>query len=205
MVSLFTGMRLSEVLALRWNRVDLDRKVLKVREALEQTKAHGIRFKPPKSKAGRRDITLPDILIEALRDHRKAALELRMQLGAGRLPDDALLFATIEGTPLSPNAVSAAWADFAAQHRHAARDVPCVAAHSRVAADHEGVDIVTISKRLGHAKPDITLRIYAHMFEKDDSKAAAAINAVMELLGWQLGGNGPICSRAVLLGGRLSH
>jgi integrase len=31
-----------------------------------------------------------------------------------------------------------------------------------------GVDIVTISKRLGHAKPDITLRIYAHLFQKDD-------------------------------------
>ena len=41
-----------------------------------------------------------------------------------------------------------------------------------------GVDIVTISKRLGHAKPDITLRIYAHMFKKDDSKAAAAIDAM---------------------------
>jgi integrase len=40
-----------------------------------------------------------------------------------------------------------------------------------------GVDIVTISKRLGHAKPDITLRIYAHLFQKDDGKAAAAINA----------------------------
>jgi integrase len=39
------------------------------------------------------------------------------------------------------------------------------------------VDIVTISKRLGHAKPDITLRIYAHLFRNDDSKAAAAINA----------------------------
>ncbi|HYA30057.1 MAG TPA: hypothetical protein VEI95_14650 [Acidobacteriota bacterium] len=36
-----------------------------------------------------------------------------------------------------------------------------------------GVDIVTISKRLGHAKPDITLRIYAHLFRKDDGKAAA--------------------------------
>ena len=42
-----------------------------------------------------------------------------------------------------------------------------------------GVDIVTISKRLGHAKPDITLRIYAHLFRKDDGKAAAAINAAM--------------------------
>jgi integrase len=42
-----------------------------------------------------------------------------------------------------------------------------------------GVDIVTISKRLGHAKPDITLRTYAHLFRKDDGKAAA-INAAFK-------------------------
>jgi len=42
------------------------------------------------------------------------------------------------------------------------------------------VDIVTISKRLGHAKPDITLRVYEHLIRKDDSKAAAAINAAMK-------------------------
>jgi integrase len=174
MVSLFTGMRLSEILALRWNRVDLDSKIVQVREALEQTQAHGLRFKAPKSKAGRRDITLPDILVDALREHRKVQLEFRIRLGAGKLPDDALLFATIDGSPLSPNAVSAAWADFypvvtfhALRHTHASQLIDA------------GVDIVTISKRLGHAKPDITLRIYAHRFRKDDSKAAAAINAVL--------------------------
>src|SRR5437660_6442258 len=113
MVSLFTGARLGVVLALRWNHVDLDGRVLKVREALEQTKKYGIRFKAAKTKAGRRDITLPDVLVDVLREHRKAALELRMQLGAGRLPDNALLFATVESEPLSPNAQSAAWADFA--------------------------------------------------------------------------------------------
>jgi integrase len=43
----------------------------------------------------------------------------------------------------------------------------------------KGVDIVTISTRLGHAKPDITLRVYARLFQKDDSKAAAAINAAL--------------------------
>jgi len=64
--------RLGEVLALRWLRVDLDKKAIQVREAIEETEAHGIRFKAPKSKAGRRDITLPDILADALRDHRKS-------------------------------------------------------------------------------------------------------------------------------------
>jgi integrase len=40
-----------------------------------------------------------------------------------------------------------------------------------------GVDVVTISKRLGHAKPSVTLKTYAHLFRNDDSKASAAINA----------------------------
>jgi integrase len=180
MVSLFTGMRRNEVLALKWGRVDLDRKVIEVREALEFTKAHGIRFKPPKSKAGRRDITLPDILVETLREYRKAQLELRLRLAAGKLQDDDLLFTDINGAPLSPNAVSAAWSDYAKRigmaevtfhalrHTHASQLIS------------EGVDIVTISKRLGHAKPDITLRIYAHLYRKDDGKAAAAINAILK-------------------------
>ena len=41
-----------------------------------------------------------------------------------------------------------------------------------------GVDIVTISKRLGHAKPSVTLAIYSHMFHTNDRKAAA-INAAL--------------------------
>jgi integrase len=174
MISLFTGMRLGELLALRWGHVDLDRKVIQVREALEETKAHGIRFKAPKTKAGRREITLPDILVDTLRELRKEQLEIRLKLGAGKLPDDALLFAGIDGALPSRKRYSTAWSAFKPdlgfhnlRHTHASQLIDA------------GVDIVTISKRLGHAKPDITLRIYAHFFRKDDGKAAAAINAAL--------------------------
>jgi integrase len=178
MVALFTGMRLGEVLALHWNRIDLDGKRLSVREALEPAKG-GVGFKAPKTKAGRRDISLPDILVGALRDYRRVQLQSRMQLGLGRLPADALLFAQLDGSPLHPSNVSSDWGAFAARigmpeltfhglrHTHASQLIA------------SGVDIVTISQRLGHARPSVTLAIYAHMFTSDDSKAAAAINAAM--------------------------
>lgn len=179
LVALFTGARLGEVLALRWNRIDLNARVLKVLEALELTKAHGLRFKRPKTKAGRRNVSLPVFLVRVLHEYRMAMLEQAMQLGRGKLADDALLFAGLDGGPLSPNAVSAAWAHFAdnigqpdvtfhaLRHTHASQ---LIAAH---------MDITTISKRLGHAKPDITLRTYAHLFHPDDSKAAHAIDAAL--------------------------
>ena len=40
-----------QALALRWNNVDLDRKIIKVREALEHTQQFGLRFKAPNSKS----------------------------------------------------------------------------------------------------------------------------------------------------------
>jgi integrase len=178
MLALFTGMRLSEVLALRWSRIDLDRKRLEVREALEPAKG-GVGFKAPKTRAGRRDITLPDILVGVLRDYRREHLESRVRLGLGRLPDDALLFAQLDGSPLNPSNTSSDWGEFAGRigmpeisfhglrHTHASQLIA------------SGVDIVTISKRLGHAKPNVTLAIYAHMFTSDDSKASAAINATL--------------------------
>jgi len=46
--------------------------------------------------------------------------------------------------------------------------------------------VVTISKRLGHSNPSVTLRIYAHLFRKRDDKASAAINAALAGFGLAL-------------------
>jgi len=100
-------------MALRWRHIDFDRRVLQVRDALEETRANGIRVKGPKSKAGRRDITMPDILLDALRAHRQSQLELRLQLGRGRPDGDDLLFPNIDGGLTSPQQLSSQWFVFA--------------------------------------------------------------------------------------------
>jgi integrase len=175
LVALFTGMRLGEILALKDGCVDLDRGVVKVREALEPT-ADGINFKEPKTRAGLRDVSLPAIVIEMLREHRRELRETRLRLGLGRLGTDDLLFPSSDGGPAKTNTISVRWAQFAA--RIGMPDVTFHALRHTHASQliAQGVDIVTISKRLGHANPNITLSTYAHLFATDDSRAAAAIN-----------------------------
>ena len=46
-----------------------------------------------------------------------------------------------------------------------------------------GLDVVTIARRLGHASPNVTLAVYAHLFRQRDDKAAAAVNAAVAQLG----------------------
>ena len=113
--ALFTGVRRGELLALRWKNADLDGKVIRIREALEETKKHGLRLKETKTKHGRRDITLPEIVVTALREHRKAQLELRMAIGAGRLDPDDLVFPGTDFGHIAPDAFTNEW------RRHADR------------------------------------------------------------------------------------
>lgn len=59
-LALGTGMRRGEICALAWGAVDLDMGLVRVERSLEETK-DGLRFKSPKTRAGRRTISLPNL------------------------------------------------------------------------------------------------------------------------------------------------
>jgi integrase len=177
LTGLYTGMRRGELLAARWRNVDLENEVIRVRESIEQTKV-GMRFKPPKSRAGIRDITMPAIVIDALHAHRKRLLEQRLQLGQGKLSGDDLVFPALDGGPQAPDSFGSLWGKMARSFGFEIGVHTLRHTHASMLIAH-GVDVVTIAKRLGHASPSITLNVYAHLFTKDDSKAAAAIDAAL--------------------------
>jgi integrase len=173
-LAIATGMRRGELLALRWGDVDLELGCIRVERSLEQTKA-GLRFKAPKTKYGRRTISLPASAIALLCQHRKIQLELRLQLGMGKHDHDALVFCNHDGTPISPNYLSIMWGRAIPQVTfHALR-------HSHASAlIAAGIDVVKVSRRLGHSSPVITLSTYAHLFEQTDDGAAEAIEQVLK-------------------------
>jgi integrase len=43
-----------------------------------------------------------------------------------------------------------------------------------------GVDIVTVSRRLGHSSPSITRRVYAHVFNKNETRSVDAIERLFQ-------------------------
>ena len=184
-VALGTGLRRGEVLGLRWQDIDLDAGMLQVKRSLGEAGKKSIPvqerlyFKAPKSAAGRRSVSLAPFVIEALRIHRKAQLELRMALGLGKQPDDALVFSSVGGSPMSPDKLSRDWANLVRT-----RKLPHVSfhglRHSHVSMLIDGgLDVFSVSRRIGHSSASLTLNRYTHLFSRKDSEAVAAIEAAL--------------------------
>lgn len=80
-LALTSAMRLGEILALRWEDVDVEGRVLQVRRTVDYIKGQGWVEGEPKTESGRRKILLTQIAVDALRAHRLAQLEARLKAG----------------------------------------------------------------------------------------------------------------------------
>jgi integrase len=178
-LALATGARRSELLALRWSDVDLGRGTMRIERSIEEVKS-GPRIKSPKTKRGRRSITLPPEAVAVLQAHKVRTMELRLVIGAGAIKSDTLLFSNIEGELLRPRNLTKAW-----DRARVALKLPAVSFHAfrhthASMLIRKGVDILTISRRLGHSKPAITLNVYGHLIEGADAAAAKAIEGMLK-------------------------
>jgi integrase len=148
----------------------------RIEQSLEETKAERLRFKSPKTKSGRRTFALPDYLAAELRAHWKTQQEHRLALGLRKAADDDLVFPTPAMTPRSPRSLTKEWrvaakglgirsSFHALRHTHASQLIAA------------GMDVLTISRRLGHGSPTVTLTVYGHLFGNTDDRAAQIMEA----------------------------
>ncbi len=160
--ALFTGMRRSELLGLRWQEVDLPLGQVCVTRGLHQLRDGSYVFTEPKSAKSRRTIALPPSAAILLREHRAKREAERAMLGKP-LTDSDLVFSTVEGEPLRPNTITRAWSMLAAKasikviRLHDARHT-----HASIML-RQGIHPKIVQERLGHSSIGITLDTYSHV------------------------------------------
>ncbi|MFC2024507.1 site-specific integrase [Chloroflexota bacterium] len=159
--ALYTGMRRSELLALRWCDVDFMFSQISVSRSLHHLKDGSYVFTQTKSAKSKRTISLSSFAIVALHEHKKKQEEIRAQLGI-TLKDDALVFSTLDGKPLRPNTINRAWNMVA---KHAGVKVIRLhdARHSHASLMLKaGIHPKIVQERLGHSTIAMTLDTYSH-------------------------------------------
>ncbi len=173
MLALATGLRRGELLGLRWRDVDVERRVLHVRQTVGSLRGHP-EFKPPKTRSSRRDVPVPEPVIAALRDHKRAQDERRNAMGAA-WQDHDLVFAAANGNPVNPDNVGR---DFQRLVRIAS--VPPIRVHDLrhthvTLALQAGANTKAVSEAIGHSAIGITLGTYAHVMPEQRTEVAEKV------------------------------
>jgi integrase len=178
-VTVATGLRRGEVLALRWSDVDLEHGMLRTRQNLVPLPNGGLAFSSLKTQKSRREVSLSPKLVALLREHRAAQCQVRALLGPDYQEHYDLVFPRSDGSPRNPNVVTDTWSNIRRK-----LDLPYTfhdLRHTQATLLMEaGVPDKVVSARLGHAKTKTTQDLYSHVRLVSQNQAAAAVETWLE-------------------------
>ncbi len=176
-VAVHTGMRPGEMLALRWDDVDLEASPATAR--VNRSRSTSGEISEPKTARSRRNIELSGAAASTLRAHRKRQLEERMRL-SGLWEDQGLVFPSEIGTPLSHHNLIRS---FKRNLRRAALpetfrlyDLRHTCATLLLSRN---VYPKYVQEMLGHASITLTLDTYSHVIPGMDGGTASAMDEAL--------------------------
>lgn len=177
---LFTGLRRSEVLALRWSDIDLFQCQISVSRSIHRLRNGTFIYRQPKSVKGRRTVALSPIATGVLNEFREKTTAEKLLEGMP-LRETDLVFSKKDGSAIRPNTISRAWSDLAkkcgisASRLHDARH-----SHASIMLK-AGIHPRIVQERLGHSTISVTLDIYSHVSPGLQEAAAKRFDDALQL------------------------
>lgn len=180
MLNLFivTGCRRGEIAGLKWGKVDFGSRQLLIDCSLKVDAKSPRVYEGPTKTKNKRYITLPAEIISMLKKYRVWQIEERLRQGSAWTESD-YIFTSPHGGPIRPTSINMWLYGFSERH-----GLPKIHPHSfrhscATVLISEGVDIVTVSKLMGHSNPSMTVNTYAHAVEEAQRKATECITDIL--------------------------
>lgn len=177
-LALTTGMRRGEMLGLEWKHIDWKNGIIEVSQTLVYANKGEIIVKEPKTKNGRRKLSLPASVLDDLREYYAYRVKERDKLGDAWNGKDKhgrewnFVFSHADGTPFhhhTPNQWFRLFLQANGIRRIRLHDLRHTSATLLIS---QGVHAKIISERLGHGNISTTMNIYGHALRSADQAAA---------------------------------
>ena len=161
----YCGLRREEIVGLKWENVDMDKRTLSIAE-VRTSAGSRIVTKQPKTKTSIRTEYLNDDLFDVFKRLRKEYAENKLYFG-NTFQDSGLVVSFPNGKPYRPNYISELVTKFIDKngfpplHLHELRHT-----FASIANDM-GIPLYNIGRALGHASTGVTSKVYTHLFDTD--------------------------------------
>lgn len=182
--TLFTGVRLGELLGLRWTNVDLYNHSFTVKEIFNRLKtfdedaeaATSLERRSTKTRNSKRTIDIIDELYADLLQHKKRQDEIKANF-PGYNPE-GFVFISANGSPIDPRTYQDLFHRQIKKAGIADANFHCLRHTFATRAIENGMDILVLSKILGHAQPSTTLNKYGHVLTEHKKESMQKISGL---------------------------
>lgn len=177
LLAIYSAMRRSEILALKWSDIDFTEKTITINKAAVYASGFGRVNKGTKTARSNRVIAMNDSLIEILKQYRLWQEEMKILL-ANKWEGSEFIFTNDFGAPLHPDSISQWFGKFIKRKNlkhisfHGLR-------HSAASLLLDSTDIETVSRVLGHSSSVVTSQIYLHSHNAVRTEAMNRLDKVI--------------------------
>ena len=190
-LAIYAGCRRGELIALTWQDIDFGTDTIHINKSTCRVNGQII-TKTPKTKGSIRSINIPSSVSALAKAWKKEQMEYRFMIGTqwkGGNMDRCNVFIQWDGSQMGLETPYQAFKRIIANYndhcKNESEKLPDIPLHglrhtsATLLISSRKMDVMTVSKRLGHNNTSTTLNIYAHAYEELDKKAASTLDNLL--------------------------